>query len=228
MGKAICIGFTVTYTNAGSGTSNVTTWIRILLILRTLPLALAHENAHEREREKHTFKQSSLFELFSTRGHGIADTKISILFPRFFPSRSRLSSIRNEIFARRHARVAADFYLVSYFYLLVLLSNFLGFSSAFRENSIDIRNEKKIDLFHTEERVRCDFIIYSLQLRRIFFGSLSFFSFRFARPFSRVFFAVKSGAFPGQLIEAGTIGKLGQTSLTRTLRDKYNTLNREL
>lgn len=32
----------------------------------------------------------------------------------------------------------------------------------------------------------------------------------------------KSGAFPGQAgSEAGTNGKVGQTSLTRTLRDKY-------
>lgn len=122
LGKAICIGFTVTYTNAGSATSVVTTWIRILLILRTLPLALAHERTRERERgEKHTLSKVFLFELFSTRGIG---AKISILFPRFFSPHtplslsSRLSYIRNEIFARRHARVA-DFYLVSYFYLFV-------------------------------------------------------------------------------------------------------------
>lgn len=109
---------------------------------------------------------------------------------------------------------------------LEFLLGFRYFSRKFNR----YRNEKKkIDFFNTGEwlemRLYHLFSTSSNLLRHL--AATFRFPFRFTRSLFAPFFSrsplnrYKSGAFPGQVIEAGSNGKVGQTNLTRTLRDKY-------
>lgn len=96
LGMAICIGFTVTYTNYVPRTIAVTTWIRILLILCTLPDASKTRSGFDSELRKKRVQIKS-----PISAHGKDIDSLSCIFSRILV---RVSSLRNEIFAQRRVK----------------------------------------------------------------------------------------------------------------------------
>lgn len=85
LGMAICIGFTVTYTNYVPRTIAVTTWIRILLILCTLPDASKTRSGFDSELRKKRVQIKS-----PISAHGKDIDSLSLAFFREFSFASLL------------------------------------------------------------------------------------------------------------------------------------------